>query len=424
MANDTPMLSWGVENIDQPRVKKALAGVTGGLQDTVKSVLQEMKSFLTPSSTPALQTSGVVGSQSGAQQPGESTEAFRQRTQAAVDAGTYKPPTREAFGAGVANQALDIGRTLAEKTIGTPITTGVMKPTPAPVEAPTTFGTVLPPGTLKGEFDASRGKVGGAAGAPVTTPAAAPTAWDARVKELTKQGFTPFNGAMVKRDAQMVSDTTAIPSITAIGNPNDPNQEYGTETNRERNRQRYGVAADKNIADMKKERIMDDMKARRISKGVGEALLHTIDTQAQTEATREGHKVSADASLDYRKANLAERTAAREAREDANRLAREGLNQAKAEEHKRKELLDFDRRKTTLGKTATGEHSDEKSLFEMIHIGEPIPEEYRQSAIRVYQPFRSVIEEYEKKTGKKLTPSQLDEQKKNYIKNNRPDWSS
>ena len=74
-------------------------------------------------------------------------------------------------------------------------------------------------------------------------------------------------------------------------------------------------------------------------------------------------------------------------------------------------------------KKMVGEHDEEKSLFEAMHLGEPIPEEYRESAKRTYQPFLSVVADYERKTGKKLTPAQLDEQKENYIKNRRPNWS-
>jgi len=44
----------------------------------------------------------------------ESLEDFKKRTQAEVDAGTYVPPTRKAFGSDVANLALGIGRKAAE----------------------------------------------------------------------------------------------------------------------------------------------------------------------------------------------------------------------------------------------------------------------------------------------------------------------
>jgi hypothetical protein len=129
-----------------------------------------------------------------------------------------------------------------------------------------------------------------------------------------------------------------------------------------------------------------------------------------------GHKEVAKESNELRRLSI-------EQHATSNALAAEERKTARTEESKRKSLVDWDKRRIALGKTATGEHDDEKALFEAAHLKEPIPNEYAESAKRIYQPFTSVVEAYEKKTGKKLTPAELDEQKKNYIKNRRPNWS-
>lgn len=89
--------------------------------------------------------------QSGAQQPGESLEAFRTRTQAAVDTGTYVPPTRSAFGAGAANTSIDIARKIGGALFPSSETAAAPKPiegvgvkqpeAPKPVNSMPSFAT-------------------------------------------------------------------------------------------------------------------------------------------------------------------------------------------------------------------------------------------------------------------------------------------
>ena len=150
--------------------------------------------------------------------------------------------------------------------------------------------------------------------------------------------------------------------------------------------------------------------------GMGEKRMNADVEMEKARMGLEGHKLTADANMDWRNANLEERRIAREQRDNELKLRREEFGMAKAAELERKELSDFDARRTLVGKLPTGEHSEEKFLAESYHRGEFIPQKAKEGAKRAYAPFESAIQKWEKDNKKKMTPAQVDEQWNNYAK--------
>ena len=80
------------------------------------------------------------------------------------------------------------------------------------------------------------------------------------------------------------------------------------------------------------------IRGRQIEKLVGH--LATLEGHEVTsETTKAGRQITADATLDWRAKDLSERRAAREAKEDENRLKREGLSSDREEKRKLEERL-------------------------------------------------------------------------------------